>query len=799
METAACVARFGDSQPALLQSTLLDFSADDAVLATGGTTSSVRLYRLERLQPVRKFELSSTAAVADSATAGDGDGDGISSITFGACSRTHVALARQKDVVVWSINTSEEVCRIKAAGAVSSNSHFRPLDISSTHVAYIMPSQNRVAVHNLPSGKKAYELESHQTMSVSISSHTSRLALLGPLGKVIYLYDLETGAPVEHSFVPATKTSACMRTPTSKYSGNRLKVINTMTFPHLAEQGKGGSIFVLNSNDQAVELDTSSCPIFSQSELGSLMYDEVFVDETEQRLGFSASGGVGYELACVEICNGQTGKELCRLRSVDNGLFRGFLPGDNSLLLCAPYVTDTTAWSGSRISVISVESGQETEWSKLLPLVFGTDFIPFSSVGWDCTSGSSTHVDFSARTIHAVVDSAFIFVDTRHLEVAVADGALAPSQLFDLTASSPALAVKLLTRLPHCVNIRDDISGDTILHLCAREGNLKILCCIFSAENVVYTPILNACGETALDLAVLQHHKDIAAELWTHMTQSLNEANVVHVSSALALLAGKRTTARMVLPFLEGSAGSLMRELKSFRTTIRQPIACVCPSPTLSVEALSVDIAGKETHQDQTIQLWRDLHVLPEFDKNDNTEVSSRVVLLPGLCEDPHSVKLDKRTFHLIVENCDVSVFSNEIIKLVIDFKWTHNVRKIVLTHLVGYSVSLFLATVAMIASTQYIYALRSVSMVRLAPSVDALQIAVIVCEGIALGNEMMQMCYRKKQYVLDGGVWNLLDIFVSVCLMTAALAHFWGDRETVSTFGALGVAFKWFGCEKVL
>ena len=45
-----------------------------------------------------------------------------------------------------------------------------------------------------------------------------------------------------------------------------------------------------------------------------------------------------------------------------------------------------------------------------------------------------------------------------------------------------------------------------------------------------------------------------------------------------------------------------------------------------------------------------------------------------------------KQTFHLIVENCDASIFENEIIKLTVNFKWTHNVRKIVLMHLAGYS-----------------------------------------------------------------------------------------------------------------
>ena len=48
--------------------------------------------------------------------------------------------------------------------------------------------------------------------------------------------------------------------------------------------------------------------------------------------------------------------------------------------------------------------------------------------------------------------------------------------------------------------------------------------------------------------------------------------------------------------------------------------------------------------------------------------------------------------FHLIVANCDASVFEINIVKLAVDFKWNHNVFKIVIAHLAGYTLSLALA-----------------------------------------------------------------------------------------------------------
>ena len=94
------------------------------------------------------------------------------------------------------------------------------------------------------------------------------------------------------------------------------------------------------------------------------------------------------------------------------------------------------------------------------------------------------------------------------------------------------------------------------------------------------------------------------------------------------------------------------------------------------------------------VELWKDL--LPKRKTEDVTLVSSSVVLLPGLLDNPHK-KNNQRAFHNIVENCDASVFDIEVIKMTVDFKWDFNVRKIVLAHLAGYSVCLVVASIAMV------------------------------------------------------------------------------------------------------
>lgn len=357
-----------------------------------------------------------------------------------------------------------------------------------------------------------------------------------------------------------------------------------------------------------------------------------------------------------------------------------------------------------------------------------------------------------------------------------------------------------MKQLPHCVNIRDNDTGDTVLHLCARDGNVDGLRCLLGADTgATYTPVRNVNGVTALELAIRNRYQVCAQELWQYLTPSLNETTAPYVSNTLAVLASKRTTSMLVPLFLRESVDSITRELTSFRTTFHKPISCVLPSPTLSEKDL---VANNNSEKDQTIGLWRGHRQLPDHNPDDVTPCASRVVLLPGLCDDPHEVDPLKRVFHQVVENCDASVFENEVIKLTVDFKWTHNVRKIVLAHLAGYSLSLILATVGMIASTQSgknITCWMYTACWMPSTAVDVLLIAVMVCETIALGSEMMQCCRQRQQYLQDGGGWNLLDILTSVCLMTAAIAHFSGETETVRIAGSFGIACKWFGCKTIV
>jgi ankyrin repeat protein len=184
----------------------------------------------------------------------------------------------------------------------------------------------------------------------------------------------------------------------------------------------------------------------------------------------------------------------------------------------------------------------------LLPLAFGAGFVPWSSVGWASADDSPLA---PAQIIHAAAGSELLLVDTDQLQKAVASGAVAPSQLFELLANNPQRAAKLVKEQPHCVNIRDTGTGDTVLHLCAHNGNLTGLRWLLGS-GATYTPVCNGIGGnvdgvTALHTAIKHQYRDCVKELWQHVTPVLNETTARLLqrdySETTALLASKRTTA----------------------------------------------------------------------------------------------------------------------------------------------------------------------------------------------------------------------------------------------------------------
>lgn len=277
--------------------------------------------------------------------------------------------------------------------------------------------------------------------------------------------------------------------------------------------------------------------------------------------------------------------------------------------------------------------------------------------------------------MHAVVGAELRLVNTTDFATALDHGALSPKQILELTKAWPEQVSALMQRLPHLVNIREPDTGDTVLHLCASAGNVAALMCLFENGCAKYTPVRNKNGDTALDLAIKKQYQDCAKVLWQNLTPSLNEDSAVCMTDTLALLASNHSTSMLVVPFLTDAAYSLERELASFRTTLHEPVACVLPTLTLSQQQLG----WVKSNADDQLNLWRGdeeqekRQLLPKLDQHDVAPVSSKVVLLPGLAGDPR-IDQFKKTFHLLVENCDAQLFDIDIIKMTVAYKWAMNV-----------------------------------------------------------------------------------------------------------------------------
>jgi hypothetical protein len=858
VQTSAKVAHYGgEGKIANWAGFVLAFSPDDSLLVAGGMKEPAVIHQLAPIQPTRRYAIAGKLL--------------SKKVSFAAMSTEHVALVHESLVVVQSCETGIEICRIEAEGTVKACAGNQPVAVCATHVAFVSMQDRSVALHELPPGRRVVRHEmSDMVQGIVFSADGSKL-LVGDFNTGAHVFETATGKPIE-----------CVRATDAKSVEDANFVRLEGADKELMAVGSSASSLQLIDiqNDEIVlELGDDSIP--------GKYASWCCTDDAGCRIGFYTTLSGSSEVVCVSVKDHKR-EELMRVPAICDSLTRGFAPGTDSslpsLLLCAPFKQDLASWTGSRLSVLDVKTQQETDWSPLLPLVFGVGFIPHSSVGWapslitDDTNAAPAHI------IHAAVDSSshhprcgeseLIFIDTDHFQTAVADGAMTPLQLFNLLTNSPQ-QVALVERLPHCLNIRDKETGDTLLHLFTHEGNAEAIRLVLSG-NGVYMPIENVEGDTALDLAIKLSEREIAKELWSHLTPTLNEKTALYMTKTLALLASNRSTSMLVQPYLRDTAEVLTRELSSFRTTFNKTAACIgdyrgprasstqgswtlcrhrkigdvtvgddngdgmgdavtedqlsvlsvkelrqrCARAGIARDAIEEARDADESPKFALIQLllvhadravWAKM--LPKHDDNNVTLLSSCAVLLPGLLDDPHHCDIEislptahRRAFHDIVENCDASVFgievrnspiphtyspllctaqlilsSAQVIKLTVDFKWNNNIRKIVLVHFACYSISLLLATTAMVASTQSMGALYGTPADQSAAAwIDGFQIAVAVCEVIALGNEVLQMFRQGKQYLVDGGSWNLVDICSSSFLLVAVVAHFSDDLATV-------------------
>jgi WD40 repeat protein len=191
-ETSARVMHFGgDGQPGTWVGIVLAFSPDDSLLVSGGPAEPVVIHQLAAIQPTHRYAIAKSTPEEP--------------LTFAAMSSEHVALVRGNLVVVQVRATGKELCRIEAEGIVMSNSSCGPVSLSSSHVAFSVPSENHVAVHALPSLPSDGQAFDHSTarhitvgmcVMVCFSPDGSLLGVADNTSR-LKIFDVKDGKPIE--------------------------------------------------------------------------------------------------------------------------------------------------------------------------------------------------------------------------------------------------------------------------------------------------------------------------------------------------------------------------------------------------------------------------------------------------------------------------------------------------------------------------------------------------------------------------------------------------------------------------
>ena len=443
------------------------------------------------------------------------------------------------------------------------------------------------------------------------------------------------------------------------------------------------------------------------------------------------------------------------------------------------------------MTILDMETGAEVDsLSTFRCMALPGGDINALTVGWrpNERAAAAAATTTMPMLLHAAVGPHFCVVDADMALHAVEDHAWGVAQLIALTELSPDDVGGVVSAAPHCLNIRDPDTGDTVLHHYARQRQAKAIASWLSGGASV-TPIRNHDGHTALQVAIAGQEKTIAKLLWRNLTHSLNYVSSPLVTEELQTLA--ETMPELVHSFLEDIEDAVLRTVTTFRTKLYRP-ECI------GLDTMSLPEGGRVDEAGSVIpSVWSELieaGAARSKHRRRSAEhclVASKVLMLPHFLGDR-----SRSPFHTIVRRCGSDVYESKLMSLCVQSKWERNVWPRLRVQLVLYFVSLVLASSAMVASSvqgddnggEDGPSSSVASLV-----VHVVQAAMMVSESLSLGNEALQLV-REGGAIYFTGPWNLVDVSASVALLIGGAGHFTAHMSSVRTVGALGVMLKWLG-----
>jgi hypothetical protein len=247
-----------------------------------------------------------------------------------------------------------------------------------------------------------------------------------------------------------------------------------------------------------------------------------------------------------------------------------FAPGNDRFLLVA------SSLHGGTVLIIDCETGEEPDWSKVLrTMALPAGKLSWQSIRWAAPDPSSEQAAaeeddtgtsaLSPMILQAAVDSQLYLIDvSAFIRTFEQDVNFSIEQLNRLSDSNPDSIPILLEKWPHVINFRDDATGDTVLHHCARAENPKATEKWLSGS-VPYTPLDNANERSALREAIDKQQLDTARELMRLLDPQLTLARTQHITNDLVAIAEKWP--RQLVEFVR-----LFEETCMFRDLRRLPV-----------------------------------------------------------------------------------------------------------------------------------------------------------------------------------------------------------------------------------
>jgi hypothetical protein len=305
-----------------------------------------------------------------------------------------------------------------------------------------------------------------------------------------------------------------------------------------------------------------------------------------------------------------------------------------------------------------------------------------------------------------VVGAEFVEIDIDLARRAIDDNAWGYGQLVQLTDTAEPTALAQLA--PHCLNIRDATTGNTLLHHCASIRNALLAGACLAPKGAVFVPIANNEGKTALHMALELRDQSMIQILAMSLTPDLNDTTGALLTDALSTAAFTKPEA--VLPILNTIEAVVVVDQVAVHTlyhraeVIGLATAALTPidsnfknSETFEFE--QTDSRGLRSTFDLDLAPWN--HFFPSADKHaTNTLVYFKTVMLPGLGGDPGSMR-NGTAFHNIVANCDVSVFESKLLQYVVQYKFETNVLPTLRRTMLLYTGAILLASAATLASAR--------------------------------------------------------------------------------------------------